>query len=563
MLGAEQDCYGGCTDRGQGFYGEMDEVRIWRVERSQEEILKYMRDGSSLDRHQDLAAYWRFNDPEEEGLFRGTVVAKDASGRGNDLRLITLPTASPQRITASTGGGAALETGALTFHNNYAMNQGFQGMPDGDITIEFWARTPAYNASTAQPDIYSEFLNFAAVAPSAGGGGGAALLDDAILIEKYSQEFRRTSWLDFQDIRTRGSISVHINANRQGMGQRNDHWIDYNVGSGWVDSEWHHVAVTWTKSTGDVALYYDGKAQTPFWRSSGGVTEVRDPAKGGVSRSIAAGSARPPAGSLVLGNKQESYGGGFSPQYSMHGDLANLRIWNKVLREQDVQTGMWLGTPPDTTGLMFSYSFDPVNVHADPGASTGLVKDTYSSQQNDLYLSADAPQWVYSTAPLALPDGTPVAAPTPGAAGHAFYLSDQQVLIHKNFHDFPSDELTVEFWMQSTDTCRKGVPFSYATGGYAKADNSFLIFDYNDWGISVMEDEGHVSDHTSGVASTDGLWTHVAVTWRSFDGETKLYLNGREAWTVHRGRGKHIPSGGTLVIGREQDCEGNGDVQFI
>ena len=273
--------------------------------------------------------------------------------------------------------------------------------------------------------------------------------------------------------------------------------------------------VTWTKSTGDVALYYDGKPQTPFWRSSAGIVEVRDAAKGGVTRSIAAGSSRPSSGSLVLGNKQETYGGGFSPQYSMHGDVANVRIWNRVIQEQEVLSNMWMNVPGpgrgETSGLVFSYSFDPVNVHSDPGSSRGLIKDTYSTFQNDLYLSADAPQWLYSTAPLALPDGTPVGNPTPGAAGHAFYLSDQQVLIHKNFHDFPSDELTVEFWMQSTDTCRKGVPFSYATGGYAKADNSFLIFDYNDWGISVMEDEGHLSDHTSGVASTDGLWTHVAV----------------------------------------------------
>ena len=38
-----------------------------------------------------------------------------------------------------------------------------------------------------------------------------------------------------------------------------------------------------------------------------------------------------------------------------------------------------------------------------------------------------------------------------------------------NFSSFPSNELTLEFWMLSTDACRKGVPFSYATGGYAKA----------------------------------------------------------------------------------------------
>ena len=44
----------------------------------------------------------------------------------------------------------------------------------------------------------------------------------------------------------------------------------------------------------------------------------------------------------------------------------------------------------------------------------------------------------------------------------------------------------------------------------------------------MMEDEGTWSDHTSGVASTDGKWHHIAVTWRSSDGEVKLYDNGRE-----------------------------------
>jgi hypothetical protein len=54
-----------------------------------------------------------------------------------------------------------------------------------------------------------------------------------------------------------------------------------------------------------------------------------------------------------------------------------------------------------------------------------------------------------------------------------------QVLILPSFQDFPSDALTVEFWMMSVDTCRPGVPFSYAVGQYEKQDNSFLIFNYN------------------------------------------------------------------------------------
>ena len=56
-----------------------------------------------------------------------------------------------------------------------------------------------------------------------------------------------------------------------------------------------------------------------------------------------------------------------------------------------------------------------------------------------------------------------------------------QALILNDFKDWPSSAITVEFWMWSVDKCRRGVPVSYATGGYEKADNSFLILNYNDW----------------------------------------------------------------------------------
>lgn len=46
------------------------------------------------------------------------------------------------------------------------------------------------------------------------------------------------------------------------------------------------------------------------------------------------------------------------------------------------------------------------------------------------------------------------------------------------------------------------------------------------------------------------------VTWESSSGTVVLYDNGRPVWSVKRGKGKKIPSGGTLVIGREQDCLG-------
>ena len=49
------------------------------------------------------------------------------------------------------------------------------------------------------------------------------------------------------------------------------------------------------------------------------------------------------------------------------------------------------------------------------------------------------------------------------------------------FKGWPSAAITVSFWMWSMDLCRGGVPVSYATGAYSEADNTFLIFNYNNW----------------------------------------------------------------------------------
>lgn len=46
------------------------------------------------------------------------------------------------------------------------------------------------------------------------------------------------------------------------------------------------------------------------------------------------------------------------------------------------------------------------------------------------------------------------------------------------------------------------------------------------------------------------------MTWSSKSGRVVLYDNGRPVWSVTRGKGKTLPAGGTLVIGREQDCLG-------
>jgi hypothetical protein len=76
MAYAFQDCFGGCTDPSQGFYGMMDEVRIWKTVRSQDDIIRHMRWASGLENNADLIAYWQFNDPDSDnGQFKWVAAA--------------------------------------------------------------------------------------------------------------------------------------------------------------------------------------------------------------------------------------------------------------------------------------------------------------------------------------------------------------------------------------------------------------------------------------------------------------------------------------------------------
>eukprot|EP00210_Caulerpa_lentillifera_P004763 g4547.t1 len=570
MLGGEQDCYGGCTDPKQGFYGLMDEVRIWKAVRTQEEIVRHMRStGEELQNHEDLVAYWKFDDPGSQ-QYEGFGVLADSSGRGNDLDILVPPKRSQVYIEKD---GNSLRTHALTFKNNYAMNSEITGFPQEDITVEFWARSGALTGSPMTNERYSEFFSFASLKESddatgsTRGHAGTALIDDAIRIERYLTEYNETQYLKNSKTNTLGSISVHVNSNRQGNGRGNDNWIDF--ATEWTDEEWHHIAVTWDFKSGRIYLIFDGEEVTPFWKAEFGSITDKDPANGGVSNTLAARIRRSEKGSLVLGQNQECYGGCFSPSSAFDGSLANVRIWDRVLSTNEIKQNMFENEPNSKSGLVMNFKFDKERFLGDTERTRYFMDKT---GQFMLSLGSIGPGFQYSTAPLTKSNGDPVDGPKPGYTGYALELNDQQLLMLRDFKDFPSKAITVEFWMWSIDSCRQGVPFSYANGGYQNNDNAFLIFNYNDWGIAVNEDEGDLSDHNAGFASTDGKWHHIAVTWESKTGKARFYDNGRLQWEVERAKGKAIESGGTLVIGREQDCLGGcfdsapgaaGDIQQV
>ncbi|HSD82754.1 MAG TPA: LamG-like jellyroll fold domain-containing protein, partial [Anaerolineae bacterium] len=113
----------------------------------------------------------------------------------------------------------------------------------------------------------------------------------------------------------------------------------------------------------------------------------------------------------------------------------------------------------------------------------------------------------------------------------------------------PITATTISFWMRSADQDGQGTPLSYATTGSA---DEFLITNYNNLALY----RGAISV-TTGVSLTDGLWHHVAVTWREADGQVKLYKDGSAAYTGTLAASSLITSG-SLVLGQDQNSLGGG-----
>ncbi len=93
---------------------------------------------------------------------------------------------------------------------------------------------------------------------------------------------------------------------------------------------------------------------------------------------------------------------------------------------------------------------------------------------------------------------------------------------------------------------------SYAVSG---SDNEFRVYDYNSLQISVKTT---YATPATGVSVNDGLWHHVAVTWRRSDGRVQIYKDGTLAFTGNIAAGTSITGGGALVLGQDQDVVGGG-----
>ncbi|MCD4823548.1 MAG: DNRLRE domain-containing protein, partial [Phycisphaerae bacterium] len=137
-----------------------------------------------------------------------------------------------------------------------------------------------------------------------------------------------------------------------------------------------------------------------------------------------------------------------------------------------------------------------------------------------------------------------------GRLDGALSLSGGNDYVEVSPFNYELDAITASFWMKTSDTSKLGTPISCSDG--ATQHNEFLIYNYQNFSIWI--DGGHV---TTNISANDGNWHHITVTWRSSDGQVKLYKDGDVVYSGTLKQGSTI-NPANLILGQEQDSFGGG-----
>ena len=140
---------------------------------------------------------------------------------------------------------------------------------------------------------------------------------------------------------------------------------------------------------------------------------------------------------------------------------------------------------------------------------------------------------------------------SPGVNGTAMEFDGVDDYVICNPFDMPQSEFTIALWVNTAETSYDGFFLSYAVEG---EDNEILIG--TDPNLHIEID--HPNILYTDIEVRDGYWHHVAITWRSSDGDIRVYIDGVEEASDTLSEGVEVLQGGSLVLGNEQDDVGGG-----
>jgi hypothetical protein len=220
----------------------------------------------------------------------------------------------------------------------------------------------------------------------------------------------------------------------------------------------------------------------------------------------------------------------------------------------------WNGGEPNNAGggedfaVMFGGASGSWNDTSNQMAVPGIIEVTRNPNDCNNNGTLDVCELTDGTADDCDGDGVPDVCTVARDGSPDGYALDFQSLsdrvVAAQFANFPPIEITVSMWVNTSDLVRATGLFSYAT---SSRDNEFLIFDPRNLGFWVRG-----SALSTGISIADGRWHHLAVSWKSAGGELRVYVDGELRFDGTHAAGAVLSSGGTLVLGDEQDSLGGG-----
>ncbi|XP_002732784.2 uncharacterized protein LOC100378260 [Saccoglossus kowalevskii] len=256
------------------------------------------------------------------------------------------------------------------------------------------------------------------------------------------------------------------------------------------DGLWHHACVTWTSINGQWQVYKDGVLA----------------AEGtGLSTSLYIHGG----GVLILGQEQDSLGGGFDVTQAFVGELSLFNLWDRVLTSDEI-------------GANFADCIGAGNVYSWDSNAISAVSMTIAPFQSVCSKDVTHNKYVLNVS--------------------------SNVTVLQTLPDMYA--ITTCFWVKSSAT-NEGTPVSYSIESQF---NEFIIFNYNS--VRPLVAGNYVQ---TAVDLSDGLWHHACVTWTSVNGHWQIYKDGiLAADGTGLSTGSHIHGGGVLILGQEQDSLGGG-----
>ena len=140
-------------------------------------------------------------------------------------------------------------------------------------------------------------------------------------------------------------------------------------------------------------------------------------------------------------------------------------------------------------------------------------------------------------------------------AGVAFNATGTDgVGIAANITDFPTNAVTYEITLASTDTVGDTSLGSYAVPGQ---DNEFSL-QLQAGSLAIYVGGSFTNTGIPEATFLDGNVNTLAVTWQSSGGALKVYLNGANIYSGTTANGTTLDTGGTFTLGQDQDFVGGG-----